>query len=140
MSSILINNLTFAYEYSEDLIFNDLNLNIDTNWKLGVIGRNGKGKTTLLNSLLGKYEYKGTITSSVNFEYFPYEVENPELTPYEISKKYIDGIEDWKLEKEISLLDMDSNILNQKFSTLSKGEQTKVLLAIMFLKKIVIYL
>ena len=135
MSTISINNLTFAYDYSSDIIFNDLSLNIDTNWKLGFIGRNGKGKTTFLNLLLGKYEYKGKIIADVNFEYFPYEIENPELNSYEISKKFINEYEEWKLEREISLLDMDSKILNQKFCTLSKGEQTKVLLAMMFLKE-----
>ena len=135
MSSILINNLTFAYDYSSDIIFNNLNLNIDTSWKLGVIGRNGKGKTTLLNLLCNKYEYKGSIKADVNFEYFPYEIKNPELTPYEIARVYINDFEEWKLEKEISLLDMDSNILEQKFYNLSKGEQTKVMLAIMFLKE-----
>ena len=90
MSTISVNNLTFAYDYSSDIIFNDLSLNIDTNWKLGFVGRNGKGKTTFLNLLLGKYEYKGKIIADVNFEYFPYEIENPELNSYEISKKYID--------------------------------------------------
>lgn len=135
MSTISVNNLTFAYDYSSDIIFNDLSLNIDTNWKLGFVGRNGKGKTTFLNLLMGKYEYKGKIIADVNFEYFPYEIENPELNSYEISKKYIDEYEEWKLEKEISLLDMDIKVLNQKFCTLSKGEQTKVLLAMMFLKE-----
>lgn len=135
MSTISVNNLTFAYDYSSDIIFNDLSLNIDTNWKLGFVGRNGKGKTTFLNLLVGKYEYKGKITADVHFEYFPYEIENPELNSYEISKKFIDEYEEWKLEREVSLLDMDSKVLNQKFCTLSKGEQTKVLLAMMFLKE-----
>ena len=135
MSLIKVNNLTFAYDTSFELIFNDLSLNIDTNWKLGVIGRNGKGKTTLLNLLMGKYDFRGTITADVNFEYFPYKIDNQELNSYEIAKKYINEFEDWKLEKEITLLDMDSKTLYQKFHTLSKGEQTKVLLAMMFLKE-----
>lgn len=111
MSTISVNNLTFAYDYSSDIIFSDLSLNIDTNWKLGFIGRNGKGKTTFLNLLLGKYEYKGKITSDVHFEYFPYEIENIELNSYEISKKFIYEYEEWKLEREISLLDKEINRL-----------------------------
>ena len=51
---------------------------MDTNWRCGFIGRNGRGKTTFLNLLLGKYAYSGTISASVNFEYFPFEVENPD--------------------------------------------------------------
>ena len=55
-----------------------MSFNIDTDWKLGLIGRNGKGKTTFLKLLLGKYEYKGTITKSVEFDYFPFEVKKEE--------------------------------------------------------------
>ena len=52
MSQIRVNNLTFCYEGSFDNIFEDISFSIDTNWKLGFIGRNGKGKTTFLNLLL----------------------------------------------------------------------------------------
>ena len=37
-------NLTFAYEGSFDDIFENVSFSIDTDWKLGFIGRNGKGK------------------------------------------------------------------------------------------------
>ena len=53
MSQISVSNLTFAYEGSFDNIFEDVSFMIDTDWKLGFIGRNGKGKTTFLNLLLG---------------------------------------------------------------------------------------
>ena len=74
MSQIRVNNLTFCYEGSFDNIFEDVSFSVDTNWKLGFIGRNGKGKTTFLNLLLGKYEYEGSIQASVVFDYFPYPV------------------------------------------------------------------
>ena len=61
MSLISINNLTFGYEGSYKNIFENVTFNIDTDWKLGLIGRNGKGKTTFLKLLQGKYEYKGKI-------------------------------------------------------------------------------
>ena len=74
MSLINVNNLTFSYPGSYDNIFENVSFQIDTNWKLGFIGRNGRGKTTFLNLLLGKFEYSGNISSSVDFEYFPYTV------------------------------------------------------------------
>lgn len=43
---ITIQNLTFAYEGSYENIFENVSLTIDTSWKLGLIGRNGRGKTT----------------------------------------------------------------------------------------------
>ena len=135
MAMINVSNLTFAYDDSPENIFEDVSFTIDTNWKLGFIGRNGKGKTTFLNLLLGKYEYSGSINSSVNFDYFPFDVPYPELSSYEIAEQSNYDYEQWKLDREVSLLDMDPEILNRPFNTLSKGEQTKVLLAILFLKE-----
>lgn len=135
MSMIHVSNLTFTYDGSHNNIFENVSFIIDTDWKLGFIGRNGKGKTTFLKLLLGKYEYHGNITSNVSFEYFPFEVKNPNIKSYEIAGEYNSNYEQWKLDKEISLLDMNPEILNRAFNTLSKGEQTKVLLAILFLKE-----
>ena len=55
MAQINVSNLTFAYEGNAENVFEQVSFSIDTNWKLGFIGRNGKGKTTFLNLLLGKY-------------------------------------------------------------------------------------
>ena len=71
MSMIKVSNLTFNYDNHPDNIFENVSFNIDTNWKLGFIGRNGKGKTTFLNLLLGKYEYQGSIDTNTVFDYFP---------------------------------------------------------------------
>ena len=56
MSRIDVSNLTFYYEGSSDHIFEQVSFSIDTDWKLGFLGRNGKGKTTFLKLLLGRYE------------------------------------------------------------------------------------
>ena len=56
MSQITVNNLTYSYDGSYSNIFENVSFNIDTDWKLGLIGRNGKGKTTFLKLLQGKYE------------------------------------------------------------------------------------
>ena len=48
-----IRNLSFMYEGSYEPVFENLNINLDTRWKLGLIGRNGRGKTTLLQLMLG---------------------------------------------------------------------------------------
>ena len=52
MAQISVNNLTFYYDGSFDNVFEQASFSIDTNWKLGFIGRNGKGKTTFLKLLL----------------------------------------------------------------------------------------
>ena len=40
MSMIRVENLTFSYPSSADAIFNEVSFQIDTDWKLGFIGRN----------------------------------------------------------------------------------------------------
>lgn len=135
MSLINIQHLTFAYEGSYDPIFDDTSFQIDTNWKLGFIGRNGRGKTTFLKLLLGHYEYTGAISASVSFDYFPYAVTNPTLNTLDILEEIVPDYEYWRLSKECSLLDLSEEILYRPFDTLSFGEQTKILLAALFLKE-----
>lgn len=135
MSLIQINNLNFTYEGSFDPVFENVTFQIDTNWKLGFIGRNGKGKTTFLKLLMHEYEYSGSITASVDFEYFPFPIEDPSLMTYEILENVNPMMEQWKLIRELNLLDTDPEILYRPFRTLSFGEQTKSLLAALFLKE-----
>ncbi len=54
MSLIQIHDLTFSYPGSYDEVFSHLELNLDTTWRLGLVGRNGRGKTTLLRLLSGE--------------------------------------------------------------------------------------
>lgn len=135
MSQISISNLTFAYDGSYDTIFEDVNFQIDTDWKLGFIGRNGRGKTTFLNLLLGKYEYQGTISHSTHFTYFPFTVKDDTLDTLETIEEVYPDYVYWELLRELSLLEVDDSVLYRPFHTLSNGEQTKVLLAALFLKE-----
>lgn len=133
MSLINVTNLTFAYDGSYDNIFENVSFQIDTDWKLGFIGRNGRGKTTFLNLLLGKYEYSGNISANIKFEFFPYEVSNKENQTIDIIKEICPECMEWEIVREISLLDVLEDALYRPFSTLSNGEQTKTLLAALFL-------
>lgn len=134
MSQISVNNLTFGYDGSLNNVFENVSFNIDTDWKLGLIGRNGKGKTTFLKLLLGKYEYKGTISKNVEFDYFPFEVKDKEKMTIEIVNEIAPHVEDWEIIKEINLLNTDAEILYKNFNVLSGGEQVKILLISLFLK------
>ena len=170
MAQIKVSNLTFSYDTNYENIFGNVSFEIDTDWKLGFIGRNGRGKTTFLNLLRGKYKYSGTITSPVSFDYFPFDIKAFDCT-LSVIKNIIAPFSEWEekmtlyvnenseesmleygkildlymshdgyiidelIEKEIRKLDVDVEVLERSFSTLSNGERTKLMLAALFLKK-----
>jgi len=135
MSLISVAGLTFAYEGSYDNIFENVSFQIDTDWKLGFTGRNGRGKTTFLNLLLGQYEYQGTIAASVKFDYFPFPVEDMTRETWQVAMEVNPLCELWQLQRELNLLEVDEDVLYRPFATLSHGERTKVLLAVLFLRE-----
>lgn len=131
MSNIKISNLSFRYEDASENIFNDLNLNLDSSWKLGLVGRNGRGKTTFLNLLRKKLKGIGKMESNLDFSYFPITIKDPKnITLYELQEQV--SFEQWELEREMNLLAANPDLLWQPFNTLSGGEQTKILLALSF--------
>lgn len=111
MSMIKIENLTFSYPTSYDNVFENVSFQVDTDWKLGFVGRNGRGKTTFLNLLLGKYEYSGKILSSVQFDYFPYPVSDKNRITEDILQEICPLAEEWELMRELSYLDVDVDVL-----------------------------
>ena len=79
-----------------------------------------------------KYDYSGHISSNVTFEHFPYDVKDKSQWTIEVISQIYPDYVHWQLVKELSLLEADDSILYRPFQTLSDGEQTKVLLAILF--------
>ena len=134
MSQISVNNLTFCYEGSFDNIFENVSFSIDTNWKLGFVGRNGKGKTTFMHLLLGKYLYKGAISTNIKFDYFPYRIEDEQrsLAAVEFIEALKPGCETWRVICELDELGEEADILYRAYESLSPGEQAKILLAVLF--------
>ena len=172
MSQIMLRGVTFAYDGTYDNIFEDLNLNIDTDWRLGFIGRNGRGKTTFLKLLTGELYCSEIVHApGLRFDYFPFEITNPQrasidlvrelIAPYdamherlkalaeagdehsmelygELLEEFIalDGyIIDELIESEAGKLQIDKEALTRPFSSLSGGEQVKLQLCALFLKK-----
>ncbi|MBE5892696.1 MAG: ABC-F type ribosomal protection protein [Lachnospiraceae bacterium] len=134
MAKISVNDLSFCYDGSFDNVFENVSFSIDTNWKLGFIGRNGKGKTTFLNLLQGKYSYEGTITTNMMFDYFPYQImeHQMQLPAAEFAEELKQGCEIWRVICELDELGESAEILYRPFGNLSPGERTKVMLSVLF--------
>lgn len=135
MSMIQADGLTFSYPGSPDPVFENASFQIDTGWRLGLIGRNGRGKTTLLRLLMGEYPHEGSLVSSESFDYFPRPVPQPERLTAEVLEDLCPGAESWRFPRELGLLGVEEEALWRPFSTLSGGERTKALLAALFLQE-----
>lgn len=135
MAQFSVRNLTFAYDGSYDNVFQEVNFSADTCWRLGLVGRNGRGKTTLLRLLRGELAHQGQIDMPLTPSVFPIEgIDAGQLTLYAMQKMAPD-VPDWKLRREANLLELDEDTLYRPFETLSNGEQTKVQLAALFARE-----
>ena len=119
MSSILLNSVTFYYTSPDEILFDNLNLNISTDWKLGLIGKNGRGKTTLLNIINKSITpVKGTVHKDINTNLFPYYPANVSDNTMNVIKENI---------APFSLLEDKMNMLTSKNDKESMEEYGEVL-------------
>lgn len=132
MARIAVEDLTFAYEGSYDNVFEHASFTVDSRWRLGLVGRNGRGKTTLLRLLQGQLLCRSSIDMPVEGVYFPFQVTDPSRPTLEILEEMAGDALLWKLRREMNLLGVAEDTLYRPFDTLSKGEQTKAQLAALF--------
>lgn len=100
MAKIKLNNVTFYYTDIENPVFTNVNFTLDTSWRLGLIGRNGRGKTTLLRLINGDLEVKGgNIITEVTPQLFPYPVNTEFQKTIDVIKENIAKIA--TIEKEM---------------------------------------
>ncbi|MFT8410542.1 MAG: ATP-binding cassette domain-containing protein [Schleiferilactobacillus perolens] len=134
MGTINIQRLTFGYPDQEKPLLKDLSVSFDASWHLGLVGRNGRGKTTLLRLLMGQLRgSQGAIATDLVFHYFPQPLPtNAAKLTVQAVLKTISVADPWQWQVEMQNLGLSLTVLDQPFGTLSGGEQTKVLLAELF--------
>lgn len=134
MSIISVNNLTYYYDGCDEAVYENASFTLDTTWKTGLIGRNGRGKTTLLKLLTGELENGGAVNTKAEFLYFPFDVEDKNMSGSELIGIICPEVQEWEVIRELSYMGTDCEILYRPFSTLSGGEQTRLLLCLLFLR------
>lgn len=135
MALISVQDLTFGYDGSAELLFDHASFQLDTDWSLGFVGRNGRGKTTFLKLLMGQYEYRGRISAPTAFEYFPFPVPDESVNAAQTAHALVPELEQWRLLAEMDKLELSRDILARPVCTLSHGERTKLLLCLLFLRE-----
>ena len=135
MALLQMNNVSFTYEGSYDTVFDNLFFQADTDWRLGLIGRNGRGKTTLLRILAGELSAQGTVTVPLRPVLFPFAVPAQSPAAKDVMLSFAPDEPEWRVMAEAYPLGLTDELLSRPYSTLSRGEQTKLQLAALFARE-----
>lgn len=135
MSMIQISNLSFTYQGSFTPVFQNVSLTLDTSWAPGAYWAQRPGQNHPIAPIAGRaWPLRRPYTGArFRFLYFPFAVADPSLSAQEIAYALCPNLALWELKRELSLLEVKEEALHQAFSSLSFGERTKVMLAVLFL-------
>lgn len=134
ISKIEVKNLSYKYEKNGRLVIDNINMTINSGEKIGIVGKVGSGKTTLMNILAGFYEVpentifiNGIDMSEYSresiFENIGYSMQKNIIIDDTI-KNNIDIINEWE-DNEIEQISKKANIL-EDIKTMQDGFETKI--------------
>ncbi|HLW56432.1 MAG TPA: ATP-binding cassette domain-containing protein [Bacteriovoracaceae bacterium] len=132
---ILLEAKNLSFGYSEENLFSGLDLTIGRNDKIGIIGKNGKGKTTLLNVLAKELEPRtGSVNYNVNLLLGHFGQTNVNRLNLEntIEQEVASAAPDLPLQRIRSICGImmfSGELAQKKIKVLSGGERARVLLA-----------
>ena len=99
MAQIEIKDMTFYYDDFYHPVFEHLTVNLDTDWKMALVGRNGRGKSTLLKLLEGSLmPASGEIKKPRAVSYFPYLYDASFTKAMDVVKECIGGLRTLELK------------------------------------------
>ena len=127
--------------YGEQVLFKDLSLNINRGEKIGIVGRNGHGKSTLFQMILGEVGIdSGSITVPKNYRigYMQQHLHFTKPTVVEeasLGLPHHEEYDTWRAEKILSGLGFSDEDMNRSPSEFSGGYQIRLNLAKLLVSK-----
>ncbi|MCB1157355.1 MAG: ABC-F family ATP-binding cassette domain-containing protein [Leptospiraceae bacterium] len=127
-------NISFSYDGKEPYLIRDFSLTIERKERICIIGKNGKGKSTLLKLLAGELKpdngniYKHPILLEGYFGQTNKKVMNDDNTIYEEIKASDPDCTDYKARTIAGGLMFPDTMSLKKIKVLSGGEKSRVLL------------
>ena len=107
MAMISFHKVSFFYADPFHPVFNGLTLSFDTDWKTGLVGRNGRGKSTFLKLLAGSLQPReGALLTPAGFSplSFPFPVPDTGQAARDIIKESIAPFSLWEEEMRRCLM------------------------------------
>ncbi len=125
-------DLSFGFS-KEKKLFSDLSLRVQPEDRIGIIGKNGYGKTTLLNVLAGQLNAEGEIQSHPDTTLSYYQQTNkkklsPQASIYEEISEENPHLSRSQVYSICGAMMFSGDNSDKKISVLSGGEQGRVLL------------
>ena len=101
MSSIQFENLSFSYDDPYVLVLDRVDLTLDTDWRLGLVAPNGRGKTTLFKLLSGQREAtSGRLRCPDRCAVFPFEPDRLDRPTRDVVRDAVAPFTEWEREME----------------------------------------
>lgn len=131
--SALITFTDVSFGYDASLLFKDLNFGIYSDSKIGLVGPNGIGKSSLLNIILGNVEYQGSVyvNRHMRIGYFcQHQIDNLNLNS--TCLEYLSSIRDLNVAEQRKLLGRFGLVGAtplQKIASLSGGQKSRLVFA-----------
>jgi len=141
---IEIKNL--CHSYGTKVIYNDLNINIEQGSVFGLLGKNGVGKSTLINILMGylkpksgeclifnepSHDLSAGIKKQIALLHEGF-ISYDYMSIEQVEKFFKPFYTKWKKELFYDLVDLMGLDYSQKLSTLSFGQKSQVVLGCLF--------
>ncbi|WP_408097749.1 ABC-F family ATP-binding cassette domain-containing protein [Peredibacter sp. HCB2-198] len=137
---ILMEAKDLSFGYTEQSLIQDLSFSIGRNDKIAIIGKNGKGKSTLLNLLARELEPKsGSVSSNVNMQLGHFGQTNINRLDLEntIEEEILSVNPMMGLQRARSIAGVmmfSGDLAKKKIKVLSGGERARVLLGKLLVK------
>ena len=138
MGNRILDLMNVAYDYDGNPLFEDLEFNFEAGMRIGIVGRNGIGKTTLLKVIMGQLEPKaGTVKTGQLIQFNYVDQNRVQLNP---EHRVIDAISDGtdfvmfgterlSLRAYLKRFLFADDRIDTKVKLLSGGERSRLLLA-----------
>ncbi len=123
--SVLVDLQGVGVTMADRVLFADLAVTVNTGDRIGVVGINGTGKSTLLRVMAGRMEPDSGVVRRGRGVHTAFLGQIPELAPGTVRGAVGDG---WEAEAALDRLGM-SGFLDVDVATLSGGQAKRVALA-----------